>query len=272
MATPVNFDEIVFRSRNHEYGAYDLRKKIVRYTMIALLIGVLTFSLGLTAPWAIQNFGKKAAIVDDPSKKKQNIDEIITEIELENLEEKTIEHKPVEIKEPPKKAQVRYQPPKQVDDDEVVEEPDLKLDVKDLDDVEVGTKNVEGEKGGDLFSAPPPPPPKPTAVTEVEKDPEPFQAFTGEEPQPVNLDDIKALIGYPQVAQEAGIQGKVIVRVLVDKNGKYEKHIVMNQGKVHDLLVAAVEKQLPKLAFTPGTQAGKPVKVWVTIPFNFKIK
>jgi len=86
------------------------------------------------------------------------------------------------------------------------------------------------------------------------------------EPVPINLDEIRRRIVYPPLAEEAGIQGKVIVRVLVGKDGKYRKHVILKSP--HKILTEAVEKELPNLEFTPGMLAGKPVKVWVTIPFD----
>jgi protein TonB len=102
------------------------------------------------------------------------------------------------------------------------------------------------------------PDPDPTAFISVEK-----------EPAPANLDIIKSRITYPQAAKDIGVTGKVIVRVLVGPDGKYVKHMILRSP--HNLLVAEVEKHLKSLEFTPGIQAGKPVKCWVTIPFSFNL-
>jgi protein TonB len=88
-----------------------------------------------------------------------------------------------------------------------------------------------------------------------------------EEPVPINLEEVKGLIGYPQVARDAGIQGRVVIRILVDETGKYRKHRVINT--VHPILTQACEEQIKKLAFTPAIQGGKPIKFWVNVPFNF---
>ncbi|RMG57162.1 MAG: energy transducer TonB, partial [Bacteroidetes bacterium] len=93
--------------------------------------------------------------------------------------------------------------------------------------------------------------------------------FAEEEPQPINMDDIKKLIGYPQIARDAGIEGSVVVRVLVDKKGNYARHRIINQ--VHPVLAKAVEEHVNKLRFTPAIQGGKPIQFWVNIPFNFKL-
>ncbi len=87
--------------------------------------------------------------------------------------------------------------------------------------------------------------------------------------QPVNLEQVKRLIGYPPTALQKQLQGKVIVRIVVDENGDYVKHTVLkNPGQP---LTDGVEKQLPKLKFTPAVRAGKPVRLGVTIPFSFKL-
>ncbi|MCS6894717.1 MAG: TonB family protein [Bacteroidia bacterium] len=115
------------------------------------------------------------------------------------------------------------------------------------------------------------PPDYTTPSAEEEEDPDPTATIQVEKgPVPTNMDDIKKRIVYPPLAKEANIQGKVIVRVLVGKEGRYERHIVLRSP--HKLLTEAVEKELPNLSFTPGIKDGKPVKVWVTIPFDFSLK
>ena len=74
-------------------------------------------------------------------------------------------------------------------------------------------------------------------------------------------------IGYPSIAQDADIQGRVVVRILVDKYGRYRKHKVIK--KIHPILAEAVEKEIDGLRFTPAIQAGKPIPFWVNVPFNF---
>jgi periplasmic protein TonB len=84
------------------------------------------------------------------------------------------------------------------------------------------------------------------------------------------MDDVKKAIGYPPVAKEAGIEGQVMLRILVDEQGNYIRHIISKAA--HPLLQAEVEKHARELHFTPAIQGGKPIKFWVNIPFNFKLQ
>lgn len=90
-----------------------------------------------------------------------------------------------------------------------------------------------------------------------------------EQPKPINLDEVKMAIDYPLIAREMEIQGQVIVRILVDKKGKYVKHIIAKAG--HPILQKEVEKWLDFLVFSPAIQGGNPIRFWVNIPFNFKL-
>lgn len=88
-------------------------------------------------------------------------------------------------------------------------------------------------------------------------------------PVPLNLMDIKREIGYPKAARESGIEGKVIVRIKVEKDGTYAAHEVLFSD--HDLLQQAVEDKLESLTFEPAMDKGVAVPFWVNLPFAFKL-
>jgi len=74
---------------------------------------------------------------------------------------------------------------------------------------------------------------------------------------------------YPEMAKRAGIEGRVVVRVLVSKEGKPVKTII--EASDSDMLNKAAEDAVKKQIFSPGIQNGQPVMVWVSIPINFKL-
>ncbi len=87
-----------------------------------------------------------------------------------------------------------------------------------------------------------------------------------EEPRPLNMDQFRQAIEYPELAKDMEITGKVVVRILVDSAGNYVKHILLRSP--HPLLSNAIESKLPMLKFTPAIQNNKPVNFWVTIPIQ----
>lgn len=84
------------------------------------------------------------------------------------------------------------------------------------------------------------------------------------------LDFISKHLKYPVVAQENGIQGRVICRCIISKTGKVKKPKVMRSLEpACDKEALRVLKTLPR--FIPGKLKGKNVNVWYTLPVNFKL-
>ena len=75
---------------------------------------------------------------------------------------------------------------------------------------------------------------------------------------------------YPEQAMKEGIQGRVAVRFIVEKDGSISD--VKPILSVHPLLnkeAVRVVKSMPK--WTPGKQNGKPVRVRFNLPIMFKL-
>lgn len=79
-------------------------------------------------------------------------------------------------------------------------------------------------------------------------------------------------IRYPQMAKENGIQGKVVVQMVIMKNGKIgEVKVARSVDRDLDREAVRVCKSLPP--FSPGCNAnGDPVNVWYTLPVTFKLQ
>ncbi|HEY4799993.1 MAG TPA: energy transducer TonB, partial [Bacteroidia bacterium] len=78
---------------------------------------------------------------------------------------------------------------------------------------------------------------------------------------------------YPQVEKENGIQGKVFVTFVVDKDGSVtdvQLYKGLKGGPGCDKEALRVAKMMPKWA--PGKQNGKSVKVRYILPFVFKLQ
>ena len=77
-------------------------------------------------------------------------------------------------------------------------------------------------------------------------------------------------IKYPEQAMKEGIQGRVTVRFIVEKDGSISD--VKPILSVHPLLnkeAVRVVKSMPK--WSPGKQNGKPVRVRFNVPVMFKL-
>jgi TonB family protein len=76
---------------------------------------------------------------------------------------------------------------------------------------------------------------------------------------------------YPEIAQEAGIEGTVIVQVFVDKKGRVKETIIL-KGIPNTGLDEAAIKAIRKTRFLPAKQRERAVGVWISIPVNFRLK
>lgn len=84
------------------------------------------------------------------------------------------------------------------------------------------------------------------------------------------LESIAKNIYYTEVAKRIGIEGKVIINALINKNGDVEDAEVL-KGLLPELDAIALEA-VKVAKFNPGMQRDKPVKVWVRVPIQFKLK
>lgn len=78
-------------------------------------------------------------------------------------------------------------------------------------------------------------------------------------------------VKYPVIAQENGIQGRVICQFVVNKDGSIvDIEVVRSVDPSLDKEAIRVIKSMPK--WSPGKQRGKPVRVKYTLPVNFKLQ
>ena len=109
----------------------------------------------------------------------------------------------------------------------------------------------------DAWDAPPPPPEGPRVKFIPYDDP------------PVPLRPIRPK--YPEIAQEAGIEGTVVVQVFVDDKGRVKETIIL-KGIPNTGLDEAAADAIRKVRFRPAKQRERAVGVWISIPVNFRLK
>ncbi|MCX6138766.1 MAG: TonB family protein [Ignavibacteriales bacterium] len=96
----------------------------------------------------------------------------------------------------------------------------------------------------------------PAEFLEVEKQPAPKP---GGIVQPV----------YPESARKSGLEGTVWVKIWIDEEGVPQKADII-KSDAGDFNQASIDAAM-KWRFTPAMLKGKPVAVWVTIPFKYKL-
>ena len=75
---------------------------------------------------------------------------------------------------------------------------------------------------------------------------------------------------YPVIAQENGIQGRVIVSFVIEKDGHVaDVTVVRGVDPALDKEAIRVVSAMPR--WRPGEQRGKPVRVKYTLPVTFRL-
>ena len=75
---------------------------------------------------------------------------------------------------------------------------------------------------------------------------------------------------YPEIAQEMGVQGRVSVMFVIQKDGSIGNIRMRGPDKNLEAEAARIIGKLPKM--TPGKQRGRAVRVPFSIPINFKLQ
>ena len=91
--------------------------------------------------------------------------------------------------------------------------------------------------------------------------------FVPVEKEPVPIKKVEPK--YPELAMRAGLEGRVWVKIWVDKEGK-AKQVVVLKSDAEIFNEAAVEAA-KQFVFTPAYMNNGPVSVWVSVPFKFKL-
>ena len=111
----------------------------------------------------------------------------------------------------------------------------------------------------------PPPPAEPSVVEDEE------EIFAVVEKMPEIIGGIAELykhVSYPPIARKSGIEGTVVVQIIVDSNGvPSNPQVVRSAHEILDKAVAGVMK----LRFEPARQRARAVSVYMTIPVKFDL-
>jgi periplasmic protein TonB len=84
------------------------------------------------------------------------------------------------------------------------------------------------------------------------------------------LQQLYKYIEYPSLARKAGLEGTVVIKLVVTPEGKPSQLEVLKS--VHHVLDDAAMAGIMKLEFEPARQRSREVPVWISIPVVFELK
>ncbi len=258
--------DVVFDQKNKNYGAYQLRRESSSNTTAALFFTSAAFILLFLSPKIISLI-KGGATVDVLP-----VERVVKILPPPAVNPKVL---PPPVEPPrPKENQIKFPPPLVVTDELVHDEqPPQISDLKDAnpgsktvlgaDDgaiviteaAGIGTKNTTAmEDGNQIVDA---------IVLEVQPTfpggMEKFYAY------------LKKTVRYPSMAQDQGIQGKVFLSFIIEKNGDLtDIKVDRTLGGGTDEEAVRVLKASPR--WLPGIQNGKAVRVKYNIPISFNLQ
>ncbi len=118
----------------------------------------------------------------------------------------------------------------------------------------------------DLSNIPPPPPPP------SEEDEIPIFVAYDEAPEIIGgLSTLQKFLKYPRLAQTAGIEGVVFVKVLVGVKGETERTEILSAKPANLGFEESAMAAIKKIKWIPAKQRDRNIRVWVSIPVQFKL-
>ncbi len=189
--------------------------------------------------------------------------------------------------------QKRQLPPPRIEASEILDLEDLDIDPEPIPEPIDTVVHVNPTPMPDpgLTNYAPTPPPKPKElppVVEPSDDDLPFDVveemprFPGCESEGLSKNERKAcaekammtFIGkhlkYPKMAQEMGVEGTVVVKFIIERDGTITSPDILKQpGAGTGKEVLRILKKMPN--WIPGRQRGRPVRVIFNLPVKFKL-
>ena len=282
--------DMVFADKNKAYGAYQLRKSVSQRNIKALVIlFVAAFIGGGYLAYQIKKHKDELAAQEAYAAKMELA-------ALEQAKKEQAERKKQQKKEEPKKvepekvvpetrATVKFTAPVIKDDKEVKEEmpPMVKMN---RETKAIGTETKEGVEDRNIVAdrstvATPeqiiPKIEKPVAEApkvEAPKEDIEKKIFTFAEQQPTFKGNVQAWLtshlNYPASAADNNIQGKVVVKFVVGRDGSVSRaEVVRGVDPALDREALRVVNSMPK--WNPGMNNGQPANVWFQLPITFKL-
>jgi protein TonB len=267
----VQWLDLVFKNRNQAYGAYELRKNNAVTTVKAFFYAAAFFSSLVITPWLIHQISKTNTAAENNEQVKiieVNLLARIKELKPEIKPDKKPTSKPVQAKSI-QYANLNVVPENQTESDIPTQEQ--------LHEAVISTNNIDGEASLNL---------NPIEIQEETSGIKGSSA-SAEDMELHTLDGIENYpefpgghsafikflsrnLKYPANAVERGIEGKVLISFIIEKNGRLSNiKILRGIGYGCDEEAIRVLEKSPE--WKPGIQNKQKVRVAYTLPINFNL-
>jgi protein TonB len=264
--------DLVFEGRNKRYGAYKLRQTSSKRYVVAFLIMLAFMALVVLLP-------RLYGVVENLTKRDLGPMEEIVELSNipieEQVPEENIIKQEVAPPPPPLKSTIQFVPPVIARDEEVTDDDKMRTqDELQASDLQISVADVKGtdeEHGIDIAELN-----QNKVIVEEKVDTEkPFEVVEQNPSFPGGLAELNKFLSdnirYPVIAQENGIQGRVIIRFVVSKTGDIsDVQVIRGVDPSLDKEAVRVVKSMPK--WIPGRQRGQAVPVYFTLPVIFRLQ
>ncbi len=269
-----SWTDLVFENRNQAYGAYALRKGTGKRNLIAI-IAVILLAIACQIGLTLKN------IADEREKQRIALQEAMEMTKLEQQKKEpevkrkeVVKQENVEKVVEKVKSSIKFTAPVIKKDNEVRPEDMMKSQDEILStNTAIGAFDVKGnDEAGEVLKA------KEVIATEPVKPKEEenkvfdvveqMPSFPGGQAALMNY--LNSNIKYPVIAEENGIQGRVVVQFVVGKDGSISNvHVVKSVDPSLDKEAVRVVKNMPR--WIPGKQNGQSVTVRYTLPVTFRL-
>lgn len=273
--------DMVFEGRNQAYGAYRSRANKGKFQLRAIII-VLIAIIAIVAAIFV-----KSAVVAALEKNKGLDDSSV--VELQQLKKDEPKKEQPKKKEPELeyekplekvavKSSIQFNVPKIVEDDKVDHTKELKTQEEvTKSKFAIASQDYVNETGGSGINIDDLKDNQQAGGTSVPpKEPEVVDNAIVEQPatypggEAALIAFVNKNVVYPEIAQEQGLQGTVVLRFKVDVDGSVSAvKVERSLSKECDKAAADVVRKLKR--FIPAKQQGHPVPVWFRLPVRFRI-
>jgi len=258
-----DFLDILFDGRNKDYDAYDLRRNYNKRIKAALIVtGIVCLLIAVS--YVLGGIGET----------KKNKDWVIREVQLESIkEEKKVVPIPLLPKTAPPKLQISNFTAPKIEKDDKVKDEEKPPEQEKLDQTKIGNINQDGIRD-DGITAPPVADEGKGVVEAPKEDYE--KLFTKVEIEseypggaPAWQRYLHKNFNYPEDAVNNDIQGTVMVRFIVDKEGNVsEVEALSGPNELKDEAVRVIKKSGK---WIPAIQNGRQVKSYKSQSILFKL-